>query len=180
MPRDFLCPCQPRFLGISRGEIFCEKLFRSLKADPLATDFHPGTGMHVCRNWDGAVMHDPGRVIHAPDQRGAAFRVSLHGTTYSACGVLRPNRVVSRGSLEACPAYRRATSPWRGTGSGASRVFVDEKRCSRSLVGHATRHCTTNATPLPPSSDWFPDRQPSQKQTTADKPSGLWYATQEF
>ena len=89
MPRGFLCQGQPCFFGISRGEIFCEKLFGSLRSDPSTTNFYPGTGIHLCRNWDGAAL-----------RRGAAFRVSLREAIPCFCCVFCPNRVVSRGSLE--------------------------------------------------------------------------------
>jgi len=88
MPRGFLGPCQPRIWSVSRGGIFIQDFSNHPKASPLATDFHPGTGINVCRNWDGA----------RATRRGAAFRVSLLQVIYCVRRVFRPNCVVSRGS----------------------------------------------------------------------------------
>jgi len=138
MPRDFLCPCQPRFLGVSRGGILF-RIFRVVeKQDLTQRNFIPELGS----TFTGIGM------IARVARRGAAFNASFRGTIHSVRRVFRPNRIVSRGSLERVPGLETYNLPWRGMVLRASRLFVHEKRCSRSVVGHASRHCTPDATPL--------------------------------
>jgi hypothetical protein len=76
------------------------------------------------------------------------LRVPLRGAVFSVRGVLRPNRVVSCGSLErfARPIDVQPPIAWHGFGGVA--VVAHKKPCAQSLVGRAPQHCTPNATPL--------------------------------
>ena len=72
---------------------------------------------------------------------------SCRGTNRSIHGVFRPNRVFAAAPLRVWHTVRRATSLGGATLPGVA-VVARETRCSKSLVGHAPRRGTPNATPL--------------------------------
>jgi hypothetical protein len=82
------------------------------------------------------------------DRRGAAFRVPLLETIYSARGVRRPNRAVGCGSLERVPGPQTWNLPWRDTVFEASRLWVHEIPWSQFVIGNVPQRRRPNATPL--------------------------------
>jgi hypothetical protein len=98
MPRDFLCRRRPRFSSISRGEIFVREFLVRQKASSFATDYHPGTGINVCRNWDVSGCRSRGRGSRTPLARfrgrrpnnpGAFLRAALADLSDEAGACLR-------------------------------------------------------------------------------------------
>jgi hypothetical protein len=77
MPRYFLCSCQPRFLGISRGEIFVQNFLGCYELVLFVGDFHPGIGMHDCRNWDAAAHRRIGARLSVWVGRGSRTALAL-------------------------------------------------------------------------------------------------------
>jgi len=139
MPRDFLCPCQPRFLGVSRGGILF-RIFRVVeKQDLTQRNFIPELGS----TFTGIGM------IARVARRGAAFNASFRGTIHSVRRVFRPNRIVSRGSLERVPGLETYNLPWRGMVLRASRLFVHENVAPD--LWSVTRHDAAHPMQRPPS-----------------------------
>ena len=104
MPRYFFARADPAFWAFLEENFLLETFLVALNAGPFRRDFHPGTGIDVCRKRDGAACGGIGKSLsYCPPNLGP-LRIFPYLSTYA---LLTPGTDPERFRVSNCTSAAR-------------------------------------------------------------------------